>query len=98
MQIRYRPLHHEMATAHDGRAVADKLHFMQEVGGKKHRRALLAQVADELPHVLHPLGIQAAGRLVQDYNVGIVDQRESDAEPLTHAVGVATHFGVPTIR
>ena len=57
--------------------------------GEQDGDALVGEAAHEHAHVAHAGGVQAGGRLVEDEQRGVADQRPGDAEPLAHAVRVA---------
>ena len=61
-----------------------------------------ATLADELAHQLEHLGdtdgVDRDRRLVEDQDVGILDQRVGDAQPLPHASRVRVHPGVGPVR
>ena len=58
---------------------------------------LRREVADERAHVAHAGGVESGGGLVEQQQAWLADQRAGDAEPLPHAVGVASHaiLGAP---
>ena len=51
--------------------------------------ALVGEAAHEYAHVAHARRVQAGGRLVEDEQGGVADQRSGNAKPLAHAVRVA---------
>ncbi len=74
-------------------------HQMIEAGGLLHvgRRhdhahagAAAADAVDQLPELAARQRIHARGRLIQDQQVGVVDQRAAQAELLLHAAGELT--------
>ena len=88
-QLGDRPAVHEPALVDDDQPVADRLQLGEQVRRDDHGLALVADVADEPPHVLHPDRVEPVRRLVEDDQLGIADQRGGDAEPLLHAERVA---------
>src|SRR5258707_8789868 len=49
--------------------------------------AALAELLDNVPELTARLGVHAGGRLVQEDYVGVVDQRQGDAQALLLAAG-----------
>ena len=93
-QLAHRPLDDDPALVDDRRAVADLLDLVQQVRGEEDRGAAGAELAHQLAHVLHALRVEAAGGLVEDHELGRVDERVGDAEALLHAVRVVADLGV----
>jgi hypothetical protein len=79
----------QLAVADDGGRGADLLDLGQDVRAQQHGHAGLAQVTDGLADLADARGIEAVGRLVEDQQVGSLEQRRGDREPLLHAEGVA---------
>ena len=61
----------------DGNPVADVLHVGQEVPREHDGLALLAEVPDQLLDLGRADRVQAGGRLVEQDQLGIVDQRRA---------------------
>ena len=59
-------------------------------------RPLGRERAQEVAQPAHALGVEAVGRLVEDQQLGIAEQRRRQAEPLPHAERVALH--APVLR
>jgi hypothetical protein len=62
------------------------------MAGQQHGHPLPGQAADEQAHVAHAGRIQAGGRLVEEQQLRVAQQRGGDAQPLAHPVRVATHL------
>ena len=78
----------QIAFAEDGDAVANVLHVFKAVAAHDDRLALGAQVKDK---ILHPTGaerIEAGRWLVEDHQLGVVDERLGQADALAHALGI----------
>jgi hypothetical protein len=71
---------------HHGDAVAELLGLVHVVGHEHDRRAA---VADELPRDAPGGRIQALRQLVEEHDLGLVDERERDEEALPLAAGEA---------
>jgi hypothetical protein len=56
---------HQLAVAHDGRAVGDGHHFVEAVRYIEHRHALAAQFAQHAEHALHVAHRQAGRGFVE---------------------------------
>ena len=84
----------------DDQPVADVLELAEQVRRHDHRAAAVGDRADQRAHVLHADGVEAVGRLVEDDELGVADQRGGDAETLLHpervrADAVAAATGEP---
>src|SRR5438105_5336502 len=73
---------------HDRDAVAEDLDIRQDVRGEQHRRSGLALLEDQVAHVAPAERIEAAHRLVEDQQLGIVKERGGESEALEHALGI----------
>ena len=78
----------EFALVDDGHAVADGFHFAQFVRRKENGFALVFQALDDFADFHAAQRVQAAGRFVQNQQVGIVDERLREADALLHAFGI----------
>src|ERR1700693_2236664 len=77
----------DAAVLDDGYAIAQALGLLHQMSGKKNGLAVLADISDEIPNGAARLGIETGGQLVEENNFGIVDQRESNEEPLLLTAG-----------
>ena len=73
------------AVAEDRGRRADLLHLGQDVRAEQDRHAGVAQAADHLAHLADAGGVEPVGRLVEDQQRGVLEQRGGDGEPLLHA-------------
>jgi hypothetical protein len=73
------------ATGDDHQVVGGERHLAHQVAGDQHRAALGGQVPQELAEPADPCGVKPAGRLVQQQDRRVTQQRRGDAEPLGHA-------------
>ena len=80
----------EGAPVDHDQPVADLLELTEDVGRHQDRPLAVSDPADELSHVVDPGGVEAVGRLVQDEQLGITEERRGEAEPLLHAERVLT--------
>ena len=78
----------------DGDPVADVLHVGQQVAGQDDRLALLAELADQLLDLGGADRVEARGRLVEQDQLGVVDQGLGQADPPLHALGVLAELAV----
>jgi hypothetical protein len=68
---------------------------VEDVGAQDHVLSVVArEVADEVEHLLAPLGIESVGRLVEEQQRRVVHQRLSELHALPHARRVAFHRAV----
>ena len=72
----------------DRDAVANVLHVGQQVPGEDDRLALLAQVADQLLDFRGADRVEPRGRLVEQDQLGVVDQRLGQPDAALHALGI----------
>ena len=78
----------QLAVVQDRDPVADVLHVGQQVAAQDDRLALVAQLADQVLHLGRADRVEARGRLVEQDQLGVVDQRLGQADPPLHALGV----------
>ena len=80
------------AVDHD-HALGERLHLLEVVAGEHHRPALGVEVADRLPQRVPGVDVETGGRLVQEHQARVPDERESHCQPSLLATGQAT--GLP---
>ena len=83
-----RPDRLEFALVDDGHAVANGFHFAQLVRGKEHGFALVFQALDDFADFHAAQRIEAAGRFIENQQIGIVDERLREADALLHSFGI----------
>ncbi len=64
---------------------AHQLDLAQEMARDQHRPLTLAELDDQIPDVGHALGVKTVGRLVEDQEVGLLEERRRNPQPLLHA-------------
>ena len=84
----------ELAAMEDRDPVADVLHVGQQVAGQDDRLALLAQLADQVLDLGRADRVEARGRLVEQDQLGVVDQGLSQPDAALHALGVFAKLAV----
>ena len=72
----------------DRDAIAQRLDLLHVVGRVEHRHAVGAERAHGLEDVVAALRIDADGRLVEDQQLGAVEQAGGEVEPPLHAARV----------
>ena len=77
-----------LAAVHNRDAVAEVLDVREEVRAEQHRLAPAGEGSDEILDLPGPDRVHAAGRLVEDEQLGIVDQALREADPPLHTLGV----------
>ena len=55
------------------------------MGGDDQRRAALLESVEPVPQQMTRLGVEAGGRLVEDHQLRLVDERSGDGQPPLHA-------------
>jgi hypothetical protein len=79
-----RALGDDAPAVHDHQPVAELLGLVHVVRGEHERDAALLEPEQPLPHQMPGLRVQAGGRLVEQHEVGFVDQRPRDRQPTLH--------------
>ena len=87
---------HEPAVHHH-QPVAQLLGLVHVVGGQHQRHALLLEPVELLPQDVAGLRVQARGGLVEQQQVGVVDQRAGDGQASLEAAGQAVDLGVALV-
>ena len=77
----------DFRVVHDGHAVAEHLGLFHVMRGQDDRFALGLDRPHQLPEVAAGLGIEAGGRLVEEEDLRVVDQRDGDGKPLLLPAG-----------
>ncbi len=85
----------EAAADDDAHAAAEGLGVRQHVRAEEHRPALVAQPQDQLPDVAAPQRIEARHGLVEEHELGVVDERLRDAHALQHALRELAQLQTP---
>src|SRR5579884_934404 len=78
----------QFTLVENGDAVAHVLHVFQAMAAHDDRLAQRFQVADEILHPACAQRIKTGSRLVEDDQIRVVDERLSQADALTHALGI----------
>src|SRR5580692_7281132 len=79
---------HDPAVVDDRNPVGDALRLLHVVCREKHRHLLVAaEGADKFPDLVAGLGVEPAGRLVEEQDARPVLQGAGDFEPALHAAG-----------
>jgi len=77
----------QRAVINDRNPIADRLGLLHRVRRQEDAAALLADVLDPAPQLAARLGIKARGRLVEQQQRGIVDDRDVQSEALLLSAG-----------
>ena len=86
---------HQLAPREDGDAVADPLHFLQQMAGKQNGDAvLIRQFAHQRAHLLYADRVHAAGGFVENEKFRRGYQRRGDAHALFHAHREVMHLAM----
>ena len=81
MSSRRRPDAHDPPFAQDGDAVGELLGLVEVVRREEDGLAERAERADHLPRRAARLRVEAGGRLVEEDEVGVADERDAEVEP-----------------
>ncbi len=85
----------ELTGGDDDQVVGEEFHLGEQMAGDQDGASLGGEGLEEIAHPADALGVQSVGRLVEDQNLRIADQRGGDAEPLAHTEGIALELAVP---
>ena len=77
-----RAVGHDLAVADQDDAVGVGVRLLQVVRREEHRAALLGVLADGGPEVAATGHVHARGRLVEDQQLGVRQQRHGEPQPL----------------
>ena len=82
-QLGRRAVGDEPAVTHHHDPVAEDLGLVGEVGDEHDRRPAVADPLDEVPDDAPRRGVEPLGELVEEHDLGLVDERQGDEQPLT---------------
>ena len=88
------PVPDDAPLAHDGDVRAELVHVAQDVRVEEHRLAALVQALDDALDLDAADRVEPGHRLVEQHELGVVDQRLGDADALQHALGVLAQVRV----
>jgi hypothetical protein len=72
----------DLAVVDDPDLVGEDLRLLEVVGREEHRAAVALQAPDHLPDRPTGLGVESGRRLVQETDLGVVGEREGEAQLL----------------
>src|SRR5688572_27689514 len=75
----------DLAMVHDGDAVAESFDFLHVMGGVDEGLTAGLEGFEGIEDGVAALGVNADGRLIEDEQVGVVEQSCADVEPALHA-------------
>jgi len=81
------PRRHQPSARDDRDAVAQRLGIRKNVRAEEHGAAAIAQPQDQLTNLAAAERVEPRHRLVEEDDLGIVEQRLRDADALQHALG-----------
>ena len=85
----------QLAVVEDGDAVADLLHFIEQVARQDDGDAFLVdEIADQRAHLLDACRVEAVRRLIEDQEFGPRQQRGGQREALAHAHRIGARLAV----
>ena len=79
-QLLGRPDAHDLSLADHGDAVGELLGLVEVVGRQHDRLPERAQRADEIPRSAARGRVEPGGRLVEEHELGVPDQRDAEVE------------------
>ncbi len=78
----------DLAVVEHGDAVGELICLVEVLRGEEDGGAVGDQLADDLPHVVPGARVEAGGRLVEEDDPRVADQRHGDVQAALHAAGV----------
>ena len=78
-------LYDEPPVGQYGHAVADLLHFVQQVAGQDDGASFTDKIANQFPHLGHARRVHAVGRLVQHQQFRVSNERVGQPQSLLHS-------------
>ena len=84
-ELRQRGVGDESAAGQHDDFVDGLGHLGQQMAGDEHGASRRGVAAQEVAQPVDAFGVEAVGRLVQDEDVGIAEERGGEPEPLPHA-------------
>ena len=85
MSCARRALGHDLRLVHDDEAVAQLLGLVHVVGRQDERHAALLEPVEAVPQQVPRLRVEAGRRLVEEQQVGLVDEAAGDRQAALHA-------------
>ena len=82
---------HEPPVTDDEHPVDGLGDLREDVTGDEHGAALCGQAAQEVTQPANALGVEPVGRLVEDQQLRVAEQRDREPEPLAHPERVSLH-------
>ena len=93
-QLARRALGHDPAGVHHREPVAELLCLVHVVGRDDQRDAVALEAVEPVPEHVPRLRVEAGRGLVEQQDLGLIDQRARDREPAAHAAGERLDLGV----
>ena len=87
------PQRDDAPVVNDGHPLAQPLRFLHVVRGEQDGAAARLESLHHFPELAAGLRIEPRGGLVEEEQLGVVDQRAGDREPLGLAAGEVLHAG-----
>ena len=95
LELLDRALRRDLPLVHDDHVVAGVLDVGQQMRREDQVDVLVvAEIADELEHLVAALGIHPVRRLVEEQQIGIVHERLRELDALLHARGIGLDVAV----
>lgn len=93
-QVRHRVQGDEAPVVDDADPVAQRLRLLHVVGRHEHGGAAVADGADHVPHGQARLRVEGGGQLVEEEQLGIMDQGQGDEDALALPTGEPGDVGL----
>ena len=85
-------VHDDPTLVKDRDPVGELFGLVEILRREQHRRALLGELLDGLPHLDAPLGVEPGRRLVEEDDRRIPDEAHRDVEAAAHAARIGRHL------
>ena len=89
VEVGERALVDDPAPIDDRDARAQLLDLGEQMAGEENGHSFCGEALDQVAHVTDPAGVEPVGRLVQDQQPGLAQERDGEPEPLAHPLRVA---------
>ena len=86
-EVAWRSLGHDFAAVHDDQPITELLGLIHVMGREDECRPALLQLVQPVPEHVTSLGIEAGGRLVEQHQFGLADERPGNAHAPLLAAG-----------
>src|ERR1700682_1320730 len=88
----------DLRLVHDDQAITELLRLFHIVRGQDDRHALLLEAVEAVPNQVPRLRVEPGGGLIEEQQIGLVDEGAGDREPPLHPTGKKLDVTTGTVR